>query len=285
MHSRDNPAGSIDIWVIILVIALFTVGTISFLYLQGYIFDKEPPKVFIVTPSKNKEIILNPKNPKVKEIIQVEAEDNKFLDRIVLLINNSEVKSSDRNDKISFEWVAKSEGKYTFKAIAYDRAKNKGESKSITITVKVQGILPPNYTGFQKPISTYINARDVFLREGPSISYKTIKILKYREEVSVFGKWVSKDSNEAITTDRVTLVTLDGESIILDRGKALLVVKREDPYYIVSVQIENRKFTGKVPVYAVKSISDKPWCYIRTKNGDEGWIFGEFLEDVKGLLK
>lgn len=285
MRSKDELAGYINIWMIALITVLFIVGTLGFLYLQGYIFDWEQPSVSITRPIKNKEIILSAKNPITKEIIQVEAKDNKSLERIILLLNDSEVKSSYKNDKISFEYKIRNEGTYVFKAIAFDRAKNKGESKSITIHAKVQGILPPNYIGFQKPIETYINARDVFLREGPSINYKTIKILKYREEVSVFGKWISKGSNEAITTDRVTLVTLDGESITLDRGKALLIVRQENPYYIVAVQIENRRINGKIPVYAVKSISDKPWCYIKTKKGDEGWIFGEFLEDVGGSLR
>ncbi|MCX7795843.1 MAG: hypothetical protein N2380_04920 [bacterium] len=280
MCSKNSSVGHIDIWVIILIVALFTMGIISFLYLQGYILDREPPKVSIISPSKSKEIILSAKSPKAKEVIKIEARDNKFLDRVTLLLNDSEVKSSNKNNKFSFEWEIRTEGKYIFKAIAYDRAKNKGESKVITITVKVQGILPPNYIGFQKPISTYVNASNVFLREGPSINYKTIKILKYREKVLVFGKWISKDSNEAITIDRVTLVTLDGESIALDRGKALLIIRKEDHYYIASVQIENRKITGKIPVHAVKSISDRPWCYIRTKKGDEGWIFGEFLENI-----
>lgn len=285
MTSKDESARRSNILVIILIAILFVVGILSFLYLQGYIFDWEPPKISIIRPIKDKEIVLSAKNPVAKEIIQVEAKDNKFLDRIVLLLNDSEIKSSYKNNKILFEYKVRAEGKYVFKAIAFDRAKNKGESKSVTINVKIQGILPPNYIGFQKPIETYINARDVFLREGPSINYKTIKILKYREEVLVFGKWISKGSNEAITIDRVTLVTLNGESITLDRGKALLIVKQENPYYIVSVQIENRKVTGKIPVYAVKSISDKPWCYIKTKKGDEGWIFGEFLEDIGGSLR
>jgi len=269
-------------WSLISAVVIIILSLAGWLYLQGYILDREPPEVSIIRPSRSRVITLSPKNPRVKEVFQIKAVDNRALDRVVLLLNDSQIKSFGREDKLSFEWETKNRGRYVFKALAYDRAKNKKESKPVTITVKVEGILPADYTGFQKPVKVYVGASNVFLREGPSVTYGVIKILKHREEVLVFGKWASKSPDEAITTDRVNLITPDGGSIELDRGKALLIVKREDPYYIVSVQIDNRKLTGKLPVSAVKSISDRPWYYVRTKEGKEGWVFGEFLGNVEG---
>ncbi|MGC8970720.1 MAG: hypothetical protein ACP5K2_00790 [bacterium] len=272
-------------WGLFSVGILTIISLLGWFYWQGYIFDGKPPDVLITHPSKNKEFILSPIKPKAREVIQIKVSDNKSVDKVILFLNNSQLKVFERNDKLSFNWETDSKGRYTFKAIAYDRAKNKGESKPVTITVKVKGILPQNYTGFQKPIETYVSASGVFLREGPSVNYRVIRTLKHKERVLVFGKWSSTSPNEAITTDRVTLVTFDGESIGLDRGKALLIVKKEEPYYIVSVQIDNRKVTGKLPVYAVKDIFNKPWYYIRTKEGKEGWVFGEFLEGVEESLR
>jgi len=268
-------------WSLISGIVVVILSLAGWLYIQGYIFDRELPEVSIIRPSKSKVITLSPKNPKFKETIQIKATDNRALDRVVLLLNDSQIRSFGREDTLSFEWETKTKGKYVFKAIAYDRAKNKKESKPVTITVKIEGILPPDYIGFKEPVKTYVSASNVFLREGPSINYGVSRILKHREEVLVFGKWASKSPDEAITTDRVNLITSEGGSIELDRGKALLIVKREDPYYIVSVQIDSRKLTGKLPVSAVKSISDRPWYYVRTKEGKEGWVFGEFLGSVE----
>lgn len=272
-------------WGLISIGAIITTALLGWLYWQGYILDRKPPSVLITHPSKNKEFILSPTSPKAKEVIRIKVSDNKSIDKVILFLNNSQVRVFDRNDKFSFNWETNREGRYTFKAIAYDRAKNKGESKPVTITVKIKGILPQGYVGFQRPIETYVSASGVFLREGPSVNYRVIRTLRHREKVLVFGRWSSMSSDEAITTDRVTLITLDGDSISLDRGKALLIIRKEEPYYIVSVSIDNRKVTGKLPVYAVKDILNRPWYYIRTKEGKEGWVFGEFLESVEESLR
>jgi len=272
-------------WGLVSASLVIIIVLVGWLYWQGYIFDRKPPEVLITRPSKNKEFILSATSPKVREVIQIKVSDNKSIDKVVLFLNSSQIRVFNRGDKFSFNWETNSKGRYTFKAIAYDRAKNKGESKPVTLTVKVKGILPQNYVGFQKPMETYVSASGVFLREGPSVNYKMVKTLRHREKVLVFGRWSSTSSNEAITTDRVTLITLDGDSVSLDRGKALWIVKREEPYYIVSVQIDNRKVTGKLPAYAIKDILNKPWYYIRTKEGKEGWVFGEFLEGVEESSK
>jgi hypothetical protein len=285
VYSREPSGNYRWVWYILSILSVVIVFIISWLYWQGYIFDKEPPKVFITYPPKDIKFTLSSINTKIEETIQIKATDNRTLDRVILVLNNSQIKSFDRKDIFSFKWKTSTKGRYVFKAVAYDRAGNKKESVPITITVKEQSIFPSSYIRFNSPIKTYINASDVLLREGPSINYRVIKILNYGEEVLVFGKWISTASNEAITTGKVTLLTLSGGSILLDRGKALWIIKQEESYYIVSTQIKDGKVTGRLPIYVVKSIFGEPWYYTRTRGGKEGWVLGEFLEGVEGSLE
>lgn len=93
-------------------------------YYQGYLFDAEPPQIMITSPSKDKEIIIEP-GKQAREIIEIAATDNRKVKKVVLYVNNLLAKEFQK-EPFLYQWQTENEGQYAFTALAYDNQNNEG---------------------------------------------------------------------------------------------------------------------------------------------------------------
>ncbi|MDH7578618.1 MAG: hypothetical protein QHH75_12580 [Bacillota bacterium] len=124
------------IWLLPVLVVLCGLALAVVAYLQGYILDRQAPQVTITSPAWDKELNLNSTNDPVVEVIEVKARDNRRVESLELLLNGISIKSVKGLGSLVCKWETTLEGKYTFKAVAYDRCGNQSESLPLVINVR-----------------------------------------------------------------------------------------------------------------------------------------------------
>ncbi|MEO0173076.1 MAG: hypothetical protein ABIL13_07515 [candidate division WOR-3 bacterium] len=122
-----------------------------------------------------------------------------------------------------------------------------------------------------------ITGYGVLLRTNNSFFSEVIKTLNNGDEVYILDKKMSQNETEATTVREVTVNTVIG-TITLNRGKLLNILGMSSGEYIVSFKYQNRELTATIPANAIRKISGKYWYKVKTKGGNIGWVFGDYIK-------
>jgi len=153
-----------------------------------------------------------------------------------------------------------------------------GQSESPTIPP----FSSPSNQSFQPPSSKWgITANsNVNVRKEPSLRSTVVTKLNEGERVLIIEKKRNENTDEAVTTQPVDLISNEGYTISLDRQKALIIIEEGDPYYKVKITYEGREIIGAIPASAVKKLFGVVWYHVKTEKGIEGWICEQIKESA-----
>ncbi|MEW6573227.1 MAG: hypothetical protein AB1374_06295 [Bacillota bacterium] len=172
---------SVNRYIIILVGA----GAAVFAYLQGFLLDREPPKVAIVSPAWDKRLQLDAGSNTVSEVVQVRARDNRYVKMLELLIDGVPVHTAGGSGILTYKWQA-GEGKHTLEVAAYDRCGNK--SKSLPLIVSVEKPV-------SQPVDVYSEGQFQTVQPDFSVNMDLIT----REVQVAVDKWVRTACEKDLT--------------------------------------------------------------------------------------
>lgn len=132
--ASNEQKNSKTLYIVIAVAGFLMLAAGAFGYIQGYFLDNESPKAVVISPINNKSIT-HTAGQSARETVEVKATDNRTVKKVELYINDSLVKEFNKSDSYTYSWEAAGQGKYVFKAIAYDNGGNKGVSDQVSVSI------------------------------------------------------------------------------------------------------------------------------------------------------
>lgn len=150
------------------------------------------------------------------------------------------------------------------------------------VTPKTQGTkstsTEPSPPASTTPSLGIITGAGVLMRSENSFSGSVLKTLSRGEEVYILGKTISTNENEAVTRRDLTVNTSIG-TVKLNRGKLVYIIGETPNEFLVSFRYQNLELTASIPKNELKKISGQYWYKIKTKSGQVGWVFGDYIKE------
>ena len=122
-----------------------------------------------------------------------------------------------------------------------------------------------------------IRGVDVILRSSPSTMGTAVTYLDQGTKVSILEKRVCKDKKAAVLVADNLYLDYQGQSIDLPKGLGLVIKGEENGNYLCEATIKGKNLVFETARNTVKSIYGDEWYNVKLNNGQEGWVYGDYI--------
>jgi hypothetical protein len=130
-----------------------------------------------------------------------------------------------------------------------------------------------------------VTGSNVLLRQGPSTQERSMGALSRGTTVDILGQQIpTGNGNEAKLRVPTTFYDPSGRAVAftLEAGKAVAVEEMiNDNAYRISFKRGRTLGAAQIDAQHLDWIGGEVWYRVRTELGNVGWIFGEFVEEIR----
>lgn len=130
-----------------------------------------------------------------------------------------------------------------------------------------------------------VTGSNVLLRQGPSTQERSMGALSRGTTVDILGQQIpTGNGNEAKLRVPTTFYDPSGRAVAftLEAGKAVAVEEMiNDNAYRISFKRGRTLGSAQIDAQHLDWIGGEVWYRVRTELGNVGWIFGEFVEEIR----
>lgn len=138
---------------------------------------------------------------------------------------------------------------------------------------------PPAPITPPKPVypTGYVTGDDVIVRARPAVSADRVTELNRNTRVTILDTIVSRDSQDAILTERVTM-NYRGNEISLNPGLAVRILNDNGNTYTCRIELDRQPVRViNVNKRFLRRINGDTWYNVKLEDGRTGYIFGKFI--------